>query len=193
MERSRHPYRRGGSARRQTSDRLRTWTGNEREFIRGNSRSEDCRTRGVGIDGCSALCGQFGLRLPVTIRCRSCTDDQRAHARSATTIVEGPLGSEHVLGSLDVPEGLRGTVCNVGITRSTKASAREPTLSSSNTESLTLRNVESATNPGVHIDGQLTLGDQVTLSVVLGAYLDHGAFSGGATVVVTRGSRFDLW
>ena len=104
-----------------------------------------------------------------------------------TTIVEGPTGSEHVLGSLDIPEALRGTVCSVGASGLNDEADVEGTdlVLRSTTESLTLHNVESATNPGVHIDGQMTLTDKLTLSVILGAYLDHGAFSGGAAVVVT--------
>ena len=42
-----------------------------------------------------------------------------------TTIVEGPLGSAHALGSLDIPAALRGTVCGVGITGLNNESQRE--------------------------------------------------------------------
>src|SRR3954452_11017094 len=77
-----------------------------------------------------------------------------------TTIVEGPLGSEHVLDSADVPADAQGAVCTVAITVLNNDSHREGTdlIVRSGTAALTLHNVESATNPGTHTEGQTTLG-----------------------------------
>ena len=73
------------------------------------------------------------------------------------------------------------------ITALNNESQREGTdlIVRSGSASLTVPKIESATNPGAHTTCEMTLGSTVTLSAVLGAYLDHGAFSGGANVTIT--------
>lgn len=95
-----------------------------------------------------------------------------------STIKRGEPGSTHVLATQAVDQDLIGMVCDVKATGENQSSVHpgnDIVITSGNGE-VTLADVERAPNVVTTADGQLTLSDQILVTLVLGS---DGVFSGG--------------
>lgn len=97
------------------------------------------------------------------------------------TVVYGPEGSSHLLGSADVPQELQGLECEVAAIAQNQESVHpnNDLIVSSNDDQIVLADVER--EAGVHTvaDELLTLGSEITVTLVLGS---DGVFSAGIMV-----------
>ena len=99
------------------------------------------------------------------------------------TVVTGPEGSEHVLASEEVPDDLVGSECNVSAVSTNQGSVHpgNDLVISSNGDQLVLEDVEGEAFGERELEGPLTLGAELTVTLVLGP---DGVFSAGMVVEV---------
>jgi hypothetical protein len=98
-----------------------------------------------------------------------------------TTVVRGPEGSEHLLATQDVPDALRGHSCSVRAVSHNQHSAHPDNdlVVASNGVAAVLRDVERAPFALTVATGPLTLGPEVSVTLVMGP---DEVFSAGIVV-----------
>ncbi len=101
-----------------------------------------------------------------------------------TTHKTGPVGSTHELSSKPIETTYKNMVCDVKATAHNQESVHPNNnlVVASGSTSVVLKDVERVGGINTTAEGTLTLGDKLTVSLVLGA---DGAFSGGMDVNVT--------
>ncbi|MGZ8754958.1 MAG: hypothetical protein ACXW15_07180 [Acidimicrobiia bacterium] len=98
------------------------------------------------------------------------------------TIVRGAAGSRHVLAVVDVPAESRGETCQVTAVSHNQSSAHpNSNLSVSSQTVVEILDVENQAGQTLYAGGLLTLGDQVTVTLTLGA---DRVFSAGLNVEI---------
>lgn len=97
------------------------------------------------------------------------------------TIVRGDPGSEHLLGSAEVPADLRGETCPVAAIAENQSSVHpgNDLLVATDGDSIVLENVERAPGVTTVAEDQLTFGSTLTVTLILG---EDGVFSAGMVV-----------
>lgn len=97
------------------------------------------------------------------------------------TIVRGDPGSEHLLGSAQVPAELQGVTCPVAAIAENQSSVHpgNDLLVATDGDSIVLRDVERAPGVTTVAEEELTLGSTLTVTLVLG---EDGVFSAGMVV-----------
>lgn len=100
------------------------------------------------------------------------------------TVVRGDAGSSHELGTVTVPEELRGMVCTVHATATNQDSVHPNSdiVVSSDGTSVTLYNVEREGFVTTPADDNLELGDTLSATLIMG---EDEVFSGGIVVTTT--------
>ncbi|MGH8911890.1 MAG: hypothetical protein ACRDVD_05205 [Acidimicrobiia bacterium] len=99
------------------------------------------------------------------------------------TVVKASPGSEHVLASEDVPQDLVGRTCSIRAIAANQESVHpgNDLVISSNGDLLLLEDVEGEAFGESAREGQLTLGNELTVTLILGS---DGVFSAGMVVEV---------
>jgi hypothetical protein len=99
------------------------------------------------------------------------------------TVVRGAAGSEHVLASEEVPPDLVGSECRVAASAINQESIHpgNDLVISSNGDQLVLEDVEGEAFGERAVEGSLTLGVELTVTLVMGP---DGVFSAGMEVEV---------
>lgn len=100
------------------------------------------------------------------------------------TVIRGPEGSQHHVGSASVPPDFQGAECGV-VARVENQGSVHPgndLVISSGGDTLVLADVEGESYGSVAGEGSLTLGDQVDVVLILGA---DGVFSAGFDIEIT--------
>lgn len=101
-----------------------------------------------------------------------------------STVVRGDAGSTHLLAQQEVEQDLRGMVCDIEATGENQKSVHpgNDIVIASGSDNVVLEDVERAANVITQADGQLTLGDDITVTLVMG---DDRVFSGGMNLEFT--------
>ena len=97
------------------------------------------------------------------------------------TIVRGDPGSEHLLGSAEVPAELQGVTCPVAAIAENQSSVHpgNDLLVATDGDSIVLPNVERGPGVTTVAEDQLTFGSTLTVTLILG---EDGVFSAGMVV-----------
>jgi hypothetical protein len=97
------------------------------------------------------------------------------------TVVRGEPGSEHLLGSAEVPAELQGLTCPVAAIAENQSSVHpgNDLLVATDGDSILLEDVERAPGATTVAEDQLTFGSTLTVTLILG---EDGVFSAGMVV-----------